>query len=247
MKTTNPLERIFDATGKLLTSLPATVTVMLILIAGMIFHSQTLFYRSYPADMADWEKVVASWFVAIGFEFTVLLTTANADKLPGIRIGPERGPDQPTRRVPIPAVFAVMTALIVWFFLEGHDFEVPAHLILTRALIAVIFAYANLTYAHLFVRHWNARKNFYSDRSHLTKKIAELTSRVDHLTKQKGDLIKRNNELTTQIPDLTSQVGELKTDLHNATVQRDRLEAQKNQLTRAVDELQGRLSRKKNT
>ena len=72
-----PIYTLFDNIGHAITSLAAVIFVMLMTITGMIFFSHTLFNQVFPTSMSDWEKLVATWLMALGWEFTVLITTCN--------------------------------------------------------------------------------------------------------------------------------------------------------------------------
>jgi hypothetical protein len=77
MKTTKLVDRI--ATG--ITSLEAVIMVLLFTISGMVLFSHNLFADVFPLTMTVWEKSLATWFWAVAWEATVLITTVNTKHL----------------------------------------------------------------------------------------------------------------------------------------------------------------------
>ena len=137
------LEVLFDAIGKAITSLGAVIFVMLMTITGMIFFSHTLFTGVFPATMAPWEKIVSAWFMALGWEFTVLLTTCNTRHI--------------NSRIPI--VMAVCSGLILLFFIQAFDNSQTWLTICQRWFVGVLVAAINYIYAELFYAKWQERNN----------------------------------------------------------------------------------------
>lgn len=131
----NPLRKL----GWLLTSVEAIIFVMTMIIIAMIFHTQTLFYRYLPSDMPTFSRAVSSIVLAIGFEFTVLLTTTNSKYLKG-KWGT--------------FVFALTTFIISAFFFEAFDFNQPRIIILFRFFASLIIALVNYVYSDLFSARW---------------------------------------------------------------------------------------------
>src|SRR5690242_14626133 len=99
------IERVFDIIGEGITSLGAVIFVMFMTITGMIFFSHTLFSHVFPTTMEPWEKLAATWLMALGWEFTVLITTCN------------------TRHINkyIPVIMALCSGIIVLFFIQAFD------------------------------------------------------------------------------------------------------------------------------
>lgn len=155
------MKALFDHIGRAITSLAAVIFVMLMTITGMILFSHTLFATVFPAGMEHTEKIAATWFMALGWEFTVLITTCNVKHI----------------HKNIPVVMAVCSGVIVLFFIQAFDgYQTP--LVLTqRWFVGILAATINYIYAELFYKKWSERNNFIE----LPLKVNELQSKVDQL------------------------------------------------------------------
>ena len=155
------MKNLFDYIGRAITSLAAVIFVMLMTITGMILFSHTLFASVFPAGMEHNEKIAATWFMALGWEFTVLITTCNVKHI----------------HKNIPAVMAVCSGVIVLFFIQAFDgYQTP--LVLTqRWFVGILAATINYIYAELFYKKWSERNNFIE----LPLKVVELQSKVNEL------------------------------------------------------------------
>lgn len=121
-----------------ITSVQSVTIAMILIIVAMVFDSQTLFIRALPADMMPWAKQITSWAMSIGFEVTVLLTTANANHI----------------RKSIKYILALCTFVMTLFFFEAFtqtDIVIQFRTVFVSALIA----YVNFIYSELFVAKWN--------------------------------------------------------------------------------------------
>lgn len=153
--------KFFDSIAKAITSLGAVVFVLMMVIIAMVFFSHTLFTQALPETMADWEKIAAAWFLALGYECTVLLTTCNTKHL--------------DRRIPY--VMAVCSGIILLFFVQAFDFTQSPIIICQRWFVGILIAAINFIYADLFYAKW-------MERIELTQrpmKLDELQSRVNEL------------------------------------------------------------------
>jgi hypothetical protein len=139
----NLLNKIFDAIGRAITSLAAVIFVMLMTITGMILFSHTLFAQIFPAGMNTWEKISATWFMALGWEFTVLITTCNTKHI--------------NRHVP--AIMAICSGIIVLFFIQAFDGAQPPLILAQRWFVGILAATINYIYADLFYAKWKERKD----------------------------------------------------------------------------------------
>ena len=147
------IEQTFDNIGKAITSLAAVIFALLMTITGMIFFSHTLFIQVFPGSMATWEKLVATWLMALGWEFTVLLTTCN------------------TRHINkhIPMLMAIASGIIVLFFIQAFDSSQTPLIIAQRWFVGLLAASINYIYAELFYAKWKER----SEHQQLPTKLVE--------------------------------------------------------------------------
>lgn len=121
-----------------ITSVRAITIAMILIIIAMVFDSQTLFIRALPADMMPWAKQVTSWAMSIGFEVTVLLTTANANHI----------------RKSIKYILALCTFVMTLFFFEAFN-QVDVIIQFRTVFVSALIAYVNFIYSELFVAKWN--------------------------------------------------------------------------------------------
>jgi hypothetical protein len=138
------MNKIFDAIGRTITSLAAVIFVMLMTITGMILFSHTLFAHIFPEGMARWEKIAATWFMALGWEFTVLITTCNTKHI----------------NKHVPAIMAICSGIIVLFFIQAFDTEQTTLILAQRWFVGVLAATINYIYADLFYAKWRERKDY---------------------------------------------------------------------------------------
>ncbi len=160
----NTIKLLFDYIGHAITSLAAVIFVMLMTITGMILFSHTLFSQVFPVGMQYWEKIAATWLMALGWEFTVLITTCN------------------TRHInkQIPAIMAICSGIIVLFFIQAFDTEQTALTLVQRWFVGVLAATINYIYAELFYKKWMERKNSIE----LPLKVNDLESTVNQLQRK---------------------------------------------------------------
>lgn len=135
------LQTLFDTIGRAITSLAAVIFALLMIITAMIFFSHTLFMDVFPTTMDPWERITATWLMALGWEFTVLLTTVN------------------TRHINkhIPMVMAIASGFIVLFFIQAFDVSQPVLIVAQRWFVGVLAATINYIYAELFFAKWQER------------------------------------------------------------------------------------------
>ena len=136
-----------------------SLTVMLATLIGMVLFSHTLFLSVFPPSMATWERMLATWFMAIGWEATVLITTVNTRHL----------------NKNIPWIMAICSGLIVLFFIQAFDTTQPWLTIAQRWLVGSLAAAINYIYADLFYAKWNERTELIER----PMKLTDLQSRVD--------------------------------------------------------------------
>ncbi len=185
----NTIKLLFDYIGHAITSLAAVIFVMLMTITGMILFSHTLFSQVFPVGMQHWEKIAATWLMALGWEFTVLITTCN------------------TRHInkQIPAIMAICSGIIVLFFIQAFDGEQTALTLVQRWFVGVLAATINYIYAELFYKKWMER----SDVIELPLKVNELQSMVNELQRQVNERESMLNAARAQLNQKNNDMNDL--------------------------------------
>lgn len=183
------LQELFKQLGKAITSVGFVIFFMLFLIIGMIFLSHTLFVTVLQSTaMSDNEVIFASWFLALGFEFTILITAVNTHHL-------NKG---------LPIVFAVCSYFLLSFVLEAWTAD-ETLLALIRHFIALMGATINYTYADLFQKKWRS----FNTQIDYKAQFQQLSEQYD-LKKGQCDLRQRHIEnLKADRSSLESKLDEL--------------------------------------
>lgn len=153
------ISKLFDHIGSAITSLGAVIFVLLMIITGMIFFSHTLFLQVFPASMQEWEKILATWVMALGWELTVLITTVNTKHI--------------NKR--IPWLMAIASGVIVLFFIQAFDRSLTALEIAQRWFVGLLAAALNYIYADLFYAKWQERNSNLAMPGLVIKLDADLT------------------------------------------------------------------------
>jgi hypothetical protein len=166
------IAKTFDRIGSGITSLGAVIFVLLMVITSMIFFSHTLFLQVFPENMSLWEKRMATWVMALGWELTVLITTCN------------------TRYIDkrIPWLMAIASGIIVLFFIQAFDLSLTGLQIAQRWFVGVLVATINWIYADLFYAKWTERTSTLA----MPKQVDDLSAQVKQLT---ADLHQRDADL----------------------------------------------------
>jgi molybdopterin converting factor small subunit len=166
------LQTVFDTIGRAITSLAAVIFALLMIITAMIFFSHTLFMDVFPTTMDKWERITATWLMALGWEFTVLLTTVN------------------TRHINkhIPLVMAIASGFIVLFFIQAFDVSQPMLIVAQRWFVGVLAATINYIYAELFFAKWQER----TAQQAMPMQLMQNKSTIDELAQR---LIEREQAL----------------------------------------------------
>ncbi|NOS93168.1 MAG: hypothetical protein HOP30_14700 [Cyclobacteriaceae bacterium] len=155
------MSNYFTNIGRAITSLGAVIFVMLMVVCAMVFFSHTLFTQALPTSMAAWEKMASAWFMAFGWELTVLVTTCNVRHL----------------NDRIPALMAVCSGIILLYFVEAFDWQQTALIITQRWFVSILIASVNYIYADLFYKKWME----FNQSNELPLKLNELQSEVNEL------------------------------------------------------------------
>ncbi len=153
--------KIFDQLAKYITSMAAVLVVMIATITGMVLFSHTLFTSVFPETMEPWEKMLATWFLAVAWEAGVLISTVNTKHL----------------NKNIPGVLAICSGAIVLFFIHGFDTSQPWLTLMQRWFVGILAATINYIYADLFYAKWLER----IDLIERPAKFIELQSTVNQL------------------------------------------------------------------
>lgn len=165
--------------GKFLTSVHSILIFLVLLIIGMVFDSQTLFYRAFPLDMPYFSKVIASLFLGIAFEFTVLITTVNSDKI--------------SKRIPL--MLSLCTAIMTLFFFNGFEPNQTWDIYFQRFFVSILIAYMNYIYCELFVIKWREAQTEQSTLEKLSQVEQELSEVQLKLNNTQLELSKAKVEL----------------------------------------------------
>jgi len=209
------MEKLFDTIAKSITSLGAVVFVMLMTISGMIIFSHTLFSHVFPDTMAGWEKVSATWLMALGWEFTVLITTCNTKHI--------------NRHIPL--IMAICSGVIVLFFIQAFSGGFGVIGTLQRWFVGLLAATINYIYAELFYAKWQERNEALA----IPIQVNELLARIDALTLE---LDERKTELATSRP----QWLKAQSDLDETSIKLNQSQSKLNQVELQLHEAHSRLS-----
>lgn len=196
----NLLNKIFDSIGRAITSLAAVIFVMLMTITGMILFSHTLFAKIFPDGMSSWEKISATWFMALGWEFTVLITTCNTKHI--------------NRHVP--AIMAICSGIIVLFFIQAFDGNQQPLILAQRWFVGILAATINYIYADLFYAKWKERKEFIDFPAQVDKLQAQLIDtghKFSELQSEHNDQSRKLNETQRELIDLRSMKKRIESEL----------------------------------
>lgn len=184
------LASFFDQIASAIRSLGAVVFAMLMVISGMIFFSHTLFGTVFPDTMTTWEKIAATWAMALAWECTVLITTVNAHLLP-----PKTS-----------KLMAICSGVIVFFFIRGFDPDINWIQAVERFFVGSLVAYVNYTYAELFEKKWQERH----EKVQLPFKLSEVQSKLNEALSK---LIQRDstvNQLQSKLNEMVKELDELR-------------------------------------
>jgi hypothetical protein len=167
----------------------AVIFVLILTLLGLLTFTHTLFFEVLPQTITGWERYLASWMLALGWEFTLLITTCNTQFL--------------HRRIPL--VVAIASGMIVLFFIEAFSFDLPTIELFKRWFIGLLVATINFIYTELFYAKW---KELHRTKD-LNTRISELEQIVDakliDLNISQDRLAKANSDIER----LVDYVGDL--------------------------------------
>jgi len=133
------MNKFFEQIGFAITSMAAVIFVLILTLLGLLMFTHTLFYEVLPPSITGWERYAASWMLALGWEFTLLITTCNTQFL--------------NRRIPV--IAAIASGIIVLFFIEAFEFNQPPIELLKKWFIGILVATINFIYTELFYAKWS--------------------------------------------------------------------------------------------
>jgi hypothetical protein len=166
------MNQFFERIGHAITSMAAVIFVLFMTIIAGVFFSRTLFHGVLPREMQEWEKIGASYALAIAWELTILVTVTNVSYL--------------NRRLPI--VMAICSGVILLFFIHAFDTDLSLIEYVKRWFIGLLVATMNISFAGLFYRKW---QNLHQQKD-LNAQIAELenelATRTTELANNKSQL-----------------------------------------------------------
>jgi hypothetical protein len=219
----NPIHQ----TAKFITSSSAVTLGLLVIIMAMIFETQTLLYfQLQSVGMQGYKLYMTSFGLAIGIEFIILLFTANNK----VSTEGQTGNRWQYREKPLftaPVVFGISSFIINFYFWKAYDFSREWQWILFSIFISWLLAYINYKLSELFITKWSAHLN-----------QVDLQLKYNECKMIKADLEVSLNELEMKYDELKSIRQSEKEKLQT-------IEAERKHLKESVEELQGKLSRKK--
>jgi uncharacterized coiled-coil protein SlyX len=185
------MNKLFERIGFAITSMAAVIFVLVLTLLGLLTFTHTLFNEVLPQTITGFERSFASWMLALGWEFTLLISTCNTQFL--------------NKRIPM--IVAIASGVIVLFFIQAFAIDQPLIELSKRWFIGVLVATINYIYTELFYAKW---KELQLNKS-LTIQVNELESKIATQTKE---LTESNTQLTnakTDVERLIDYVAELET------------------------------------
>lgn len=183
------MNKLFEQIGFAITSMAAVIFVLILTLLGLLTFTHTLFFEVLPQTITGWERYLASWMLALGWEFTLLITTCNTQFL--------------HRRIPL--VAAIASGIIVLFFIEAFSFDLPTIELSKRWFIGLLVATINFIYTELFYAKW---KELHRTKD-LNTRIIELEQVVDVKTIEVGTSQNQLAKANADIERLVNYVAEL--------------------------------------
>lgn len=174
--------------------------VMLFGICSMIFFSHNMFLDVLPVTMPQWERDVATWLMALGWEWTVLVMTCNPKYIHTV----------------MPKIAALASALIVLFFVQAFDFSQPLIVLSQRWLMGSMAGTNNLIFARLFHEKWldlNYTASLPDEVTDLENRVTDLESRLTHSESALLLCQAREQDLQSEVSQRDSLIKKLQSEL----------------------------------
>lgn len=181
--------KLFEQIGFAITSMAAVIFVLILTLLGLLMFTHTLFFEVLPSTINGWERYTASWMLALGWEFTLLITTCNTQFL--------------NRRIPV--IAAIASGIIVLFFIQAFEFDQPTIELFKRWFIGILVATINFIYTELFYAKWSRlqkQRNF-------EERISELESHLGAKNNELGATYLRLEKANADVDRLVDYVAEL--------------------------------------
>lgn len=199
------LENSFGTFGALIRSLAFSIMGMISFMAYRFFEVNSIFFSYFPEHLTGVNRDIASYLIAVVFIVPTLLFMSNADKLKNLFTshGKKKGV--------APAVaMAVITFIINLFFWKVWIGS--ADTIIFKAVISIITAYLDYTFAELFnkkfqdwVRTSSIHQSFYALETRLNgiktdinKALQTFNGYKQKLTETKETLTKIEREINAK-------------------------------------------------
>lgn len=132
------MNKLFEQIGFAITSMAAVIFVLVLTLLGLLTFTHTLFNEVLPQTITGFERSFASWMLALGWEFTLLISTCNTQFL--------------NKRIPL--IVAIASGVIVLFFIQAFAIDQPLIELLKRWFIGTLVATINYIYTELFYAKW---------------------------------------------------------------------------------------------
>lgn len=167
------MKKLFEQIGFAITSMAAVIFVLILTLLGLFIFTHTFFNEVLPATITGWERSMASWMLALGWEFTLLITTCNTQFL--------------NRRVPL--IAAIASGIIVMFFIEAFAFDQPIIELSKRWFMGILVTTINYIYTELFYAKWKEMQ--------LQKDLSVRVGELEIVANKRSEEIKeKDTELT---------------------------------------------------
>jgi hypothetical protein len=196
----------FDKVAQGITSMAAVIVLMFGIITAMTFFSHTLFIDVFPSSMSDWEKFLATWFMAFGWEYTVLITTVN------------------TRHVHkrLPLVMAIFSGVIVLFFIRAFDSSLTLLELVQRWFVGLLVAMINYIYAELFYKKWMERQSALA----IPSLLDELQAKLNELQSAFDESQRKLKDSESSVIESRSRLNEITRELHELRAFKEKIDAE---------------------
>jgi hypothetical protein len=183
------MNNLFERIGYAITSMAAVIFVLVLTLLGLLTFTHTLFNEVLPSTITGWERSMASWLLALGWEFTLLITTCNTQFL--------------NRRIPI--LVAIASGIIVLFFIQAFDVDQRFIELSKKWFIGILVATINYIYTELFYSKW---KDLQYSRD-LSLKVIGLESEIKTRTEELSDANNQLSKSKADVERLIDYVAEL--------------------------------------
>ena len=205
-------------------SLQFVVICIICIQVTLIIDTATLLNSSFPAQMSETAKAIASTAGAITLECFMLLISVNTHLFT-------------SKTKLIPVFMGVSSTVMTLFFLETFT-STDVHVASKRIFVSLLFGFINYMLGELFTKKWNEFKNSQIN-SHNTE--VELKQAQHELNQAHSELSQAQYKLSYS----TETINDLLEQIDRATHQQTALEKQLTQAEQELEVMKTKLSRKK--